>query len=122
MTLQFLPQTFSVAKIPHTASIPEGDFVFTGRTDAEYSLLCPTSSVPSDAHIREDGWRGLRIAGQLDFSLIGILSRISAVLAEAEVGIFAVSTCDTDYNFLKEENLDRAKEALAAAGYEIRQI
>jgi hypothetical protein len=63
----------------------------------------------------------MRIVGTLDFSLIGILAKISAVLAEAEVGIFAVSTFDTDYIFIKEENLTRAKDALAAAGYGIEE-
>jgi hypothetical protein len=64
----------------------------------------------------------MRIVGTLDFSLIGILAKLSAVLAKADVGIFAVSTFDTDYIFIKEENLIRAKEALAAAGYGIEEL
>ncbi len=122
MTLEFLPQTFTVAKIPHNTPIPEGEFVFTARTDTEFSLVCPTSATPENTPIREDGWRGLRIAGTLEFSLIGILAKLSAVLAEASVGIFAVSTFDTDYIFLKEENLIRAKAALQNAGYRIQKL
>ena len=122
MTLEFLPQTFTVAKIPHHSPIPEGEFVFTARTDTEFSLVCPTSATPENTPIREDGWRGLRIAGTLEFSLIGILAKLSAVLAEANVGIFAVSTFDTDYIFLKEENLIRAKAALQNAGYRIQKL
>jgi len=120
MLIKILPLPFTVAKIPHSAPIPEGEFVFTGRTDDEYSLLCPTSSVPTDTLVREDGWRGMRIAGQLDFSLIGILAKISAVLAQAKIGIFAVSTFDTDYIFVKEENLPQAEAALLRAGYDLR--
>ena len=122
MTLEFLPQKFTVAKLPHNTPIPEGNFVFTARTDDEYSLLCPTSEIPADALVREDGWRGMRIVGTLEFSLIGILAKISAALANAGVGIFAVSTFDTDYIFMKEENLVRAKDALLRAGYEIRDM
>ena len=65
---------------------------------------------------KEDGWRGFRIVGKLDFSLIGILARISGILAEAGIGIFAVSTCNTDYIFTKEENFERALDALARQG------
>jgi len=122
MTLEFLPQTFTVAKIPHQTPIPEGEFVFTARTDTEFSVVCPTSSVPENTLLREDGWRGMRIAGTLEFSLIGILAKLSAVLAEADVGIFAVSTFDTDYIFLKEGNLTRAEDALQNAGYKIQKL
>ena len=61
---------------------------------------------------------GFRIEGILDFSLTGILARISGILAEAGIGIFAVSTYNTDYILVKKENMRRAMEALAAAGYE----
>jgi len=122
MTLEFLPQTFTVAKIPHNAPIPDGKFIFTAQTDAEFSVVCPTSSVPENTLLREDGWRGMRIAGTLEFSLIGILAKLSAVLAEADVGIFAVSTFDTDYIFLKEGNLTRAEDALQNAGYKIQKL
>ena len=119
MTIEFLRNTFTVCKIPHRTSIPEEEFVFFSRTDNENSLVCPTSVVPDNTCSREDGWCGMRIVGTLDFSLIGLLAKISAVLAEAKVGIFALSTFDTDYIFIKEENLARAKDALSAAGYEI---
>ena len=59
--------------------------------------------MPKDALERDDGWRAFRIQGVLDFSLIGILSAISAVLAENHIGIFAVSTYNTDYILTKEE-------------------
>jgi hypothetical protein len=61
----------------------------------------------------------MRIVGQLDFSLTGILSGIATVLADAQVGIFAVSTYDTDYILVKSDNFNKAAEALTAAGYSI---
>ena len=68
---------------------------------------------------RDDGWRGFRIQGVLDFSLIGILSKLSAILAEQQIGIFAVSTYNTDYILVKEKDFDRALNALADNGYTV---
>ena len=65
------------------------------------------------------GWKGFRIQGVLNFSLIGILSEISGILADNNIGIFSVSTFNTDYILVKEENFDRALKVLAFAGYNI---
>ena len=91
-------------------------FCFTGTTDEEKSLVCPEALVPDHTSERDDGWKGFRIIGQLDFSLIGILARISEILASNGIGIFAVSTFNTDYIFTKEENSDKALAVLHAAG------
>ena len=80
-------------------------------------MVCKTEDTPADTLERDDGWRGFRIEGVLDFSLIGILSKLSAVLAENKIGIFAVSTYNTDYILVKEENFDRALNVLASEGY-----
>ncbi len=120
MILERLPCRLTVCK---TASVSDFDlskeFYFIGKTDEELSLVCRTEDVPASAAARDDGWRGFRIRGMLDFSLIGILAKISAVLAESRIGIFAVSTYNTDYILVKEENLDRAAEALIRAGYTV---
>ena len=81
--------------------------------------MCITDDAPADTVERDDGWRGFRIQGILDFSMIGILAGISGVLAENKIGIFVISTFNTDYILVKEENFDRALEVLASAGYEI---
>ena len=95
------------------------DFYFIGRTDEEISLVCRTECTPAETVAREDGWLGFRIEENLDFSITGILSKLSAVLAENRIGIFAVSTYNTDYILVKKEQFDRAMRALAAAGYEV---
>ena len=95
------------------------EFFFIGRTDEELSLVCRTEDTPVNTTERDDGWRGFRIEGVLDFSLIGILSKISTILAENQIGIFAVSTYNTDYILVKAENFDRAMDALSAQGYEV---
>ena len=58
------------------------DFFFIGKTDEEISLVCKTDAAPEKTIERDDGWKGFRIQGILDFSLIGILSKLSGILAE----------------------------------------
>ena len=119
MELKPLMQDFSVCKVADYSQAPlDAPFCFTGRTDEECSLVCLTKAVPSNVTHRDDGWKAFRIEGVLDFSLVGILSRMSNALAQAHVGIFAVSTYNTDYLLVKAEDLAPALEALAAAGFE----
>ena len=118
--LAALAEEFSVCKVADYGQIDLSQpFVFTGSTDDEKSLVCPVRLVPENTLAREDGWRALRIEGTLDFSLIGILAGISQCLADNGIGIFAVSTFNTDYIMTKTENFARAIQALKAAGYEI---
>ena len=120
MKLKFFDYDFTVCKLTEGAELkPRGEFYFTGRTDEEISLVCETRYVPENTLEREDGWQAFRIEGVLDFSLTGILSKISAVLAENAIGFFAVSTYNTDYILVKRENAEKAKKALSDSGYEI---
>ena len=122
MKLTKLPYNFSVCKVADLSAIKlSADFFFVGRTDEELSLVCRMEDVPENTLERDDGWRGFRIEGVLDFSLIGILSKLSTILAENKIGIFAVSTYNTDYILTKAENFDRAMDVLAAAGYEVTE-
>lgn len=118
LTLQVLEPVFSICK---TADYSEVDlnhpFCFTGCTDQERSLVCPLECVPENTVARDDGWRCFRICGELDFSLIGILARIADVLAAAGIGIFAVSTYNTDYILTKAGQFDEALAALRKAGF-----
>ena len=66
---------------------------------------------------REDGWRAMRIEGVLDFSLVGVLARLADTLALQKIPIFAVSTYNTDYVLVKQENLSAAIRVLEAAGW-----
>lgn len=120
MEIRKLAEDFSVCKVEDYSQVDLArPFVFTGKTDEENSLVCPTGEVPDNATWRDDGWKAFRIEGVLDFSLIGILSAISGILAENRIGIFAISTFNTDYVLTKTENYARALETLAAAGYTI---
>ena len=119
--LEPLKIRFSICKVIDYSCIDLMEsFCFAGKTDDERSLVCPESLVPGNTIVRDDGWRGFRIVGQLDFSLIGILAQISEVLASNKIGIFAISTFNTDYVLTKEESFEKALKVLEDAGYDIK--
>jgi hypothetical protein len=128
ITLELFPWHLAVCKLPLDAApgLPErsNDFWAYLVTPEERTLVCLEDIVkqrlPAGASA-ETGWRALRVAGSLDFSLVGILASIADPLAQAGVSIFALSTYDTDYVLVKEFDLERGMEALDAAGFPIIQ-
>ena len=120
MQLKLLPGSYTVCQIPSLSHIDwSGELTFIGKTADELSLVCETALVPAQTLAREDDWRAFRVQGVLDFSLIGILSALTAVLAQADVSVFCVSTYDTDYVLVKQDKLPAALSALSAAGYNL---
>lgn len=120
MEIKKIDYDFTVCKVKDFSLVDLTDeFCFIGKTDEENSLVCITEKVPENCVERDDHWKGFRIQGVLDFSLIGILFRISALLADNNIGIFAVSTYNTDYIFTKEENYEKALRVLQEAGYQV---
>ena len=120
MELKKIEHKLTVCKVEKISDIDlSSDFFFIGKTDEELSLVCKTDDAPDKTIERDDGWKGFRIQGVLDFSLIGILSKISGILADNKIGIFAVSTFNTDYILVKEENFEKALEVLAEEGYTV---
>ncbi len=122
MIIEVLSRAFSICRLAKTPAPAElMEFCFYSATDEELSLLGPTSCAPADALKREDGYRGFCFAGTLDFGLIGILARAAALLADKNIPVFAVSTCNTDYIFVKDDFFLSALEALKGEGYEVRE-
>ena len=120
MIIKKIEHNFSVCKVKDYSKINFGsEYCFIGKTDEECSLVCITEDVPDNITEREDDWKAFRIQGILDFSLIGILSQISTLLAENQIGIFAISTYNTDYILTKKDNYNKALKVLSDAGYEI---
>ncbi len=118
MEIRTMNYLFSVCKVENYSMVSLTDeYCFIGKTDEENSLVCISENVPGNVIEREDGWRAFRIQGILDFSLIGILSKITTVLAEHKIGVFAISTFNTDYIFVKKEEFDEAVELLVDEGY-----
>ena len=125
LNLQLLSGRMSVCRLAPEAAIPAwatkgNGFVAITRTSDELSIVCPGRAAPKDTKC-ETGWRTFKIEGPLDFSLTGILVSVAGPLADSGVSIFAVSTYDTDYILVKEENLERAVSVLKAAGHTVRR-
>lgn len=120
LTIKPITEEFAVCQVEDYSQINlENPFVFTGATDDEKSLVCPIALVPENALTVDKTWSAFRIEGVLDFSLIGILSKISSLLAENNIGIFAISTYNTDYILTKTTDFQSALRVLEEAGYQI---
>ena len=120
MEIKTINHNFSVCKVKDYSQIDFNcEYCFIGQTDEEKSLVCITENIPDNTIECEDGWKAFRIQGILDFSLIGILAKLSSILAENNIGIFAISTFNTDYILMKQENYERALSILASAGYQV---
>ncbi|MBU9739210.1 ACT domain-containing protein [Diplocloster agilis] len=120
LEIKVIDYDFSICQVRDYSLVHfESNYCFTGKTDEEFSLVCVTEDVPANFIRRDDGWKAFRIQGVLDFSLIGILSRISALLAENKIGIFALSTFNTDYILTKAGDFTRAVKILSDAGYAV---
>lgn len=118
MNIKKVNGIFSVCKVSDFSQVDlNTPYCFTGQTDEEKSLVCLTENVPKNTIACDDGWKAFRIQGILEFSLIGILSQITLLLAENKIGIFAISTYNTDYILTKQENYEKALEVLEEAGY-----
>ena len=113
-------EEFSVCTVRDYSMVDlDAEYCFIGKTPEEKSLVCAAEAVPSNVLAREDGWKCLKIAGVLDFGLVGILSKLTEVLANCGIPVFAVSTIMTDHIFVKKENFQKAVSALRESGYEI---
>lgn len=120
MEIKKIKPDFSICQVTDYSLVNlNAEYCFIGKTDEEQSLVCNTSDVPPNVLKRDDGWKGFRIQGVLDFSLVGILSEIAEILAENSISIFAISTFNTDYVLIKKENYQKALDILGHAGYEI---
>ena len=104
----------SDASIPSWATA--GDLFSITRTAEELSVVCCQDTVPDDINCKR-GWRCLRVAGTIPFSVVGVLASLTAPLAEAGISAFAISTFDTDYLLVKVQDLERAVAILRRRGH-----
>ena len=124
LTIVIYQKMYAVCQLQPDATLPtwaEGpEFVSITRTAAELSIVCPQDMLPGDVRA-EKNRRLMRIEGKLGFELIGVLASVTAPLSKAELSIFAISTYDTDYLLIADEDLQKATEMLEAAGHTVRQ-
>jgi len=118
MELQIIEHGFSVCKIKDLEQVNfSEDYVFLLKAPDEITLVCKSERLPSNTIACESGWRALKVAGVLDFGMIGVIAKISEILSEAKISIFVASTYNTDYFFVKEENFSKALQVLTQNGY-----
>jgi uncharacterized protein len=124
LDLCVLEGPFTIHRFSPSQGIPKqvfGEpFYSITKTAGELSVVCP-SSLAMDSERSEPGWSCIQLLGPLDLSLVGILADISAVLAEAGISVFALSTFDTDCFLVKAERLDAAQQALQQSGYTFKR-
>jgi len=121
-TLMVLNNEFTIHRFHPNDTIPnnvfESEFYWIGKTDEEISIVCE-SNILLNSPKSESNWSILKIIGELDFSLVGILADISSALSKAEISIVALSTFNTDYIMIKTIKLEQAKKVLQNIGYKI---
>ena len=118
-----LPERLAVCRLAPNDKLPEwgikGKFWSVLRSGTELSIVCSQKFVPEGIKC-EAGWRAFKVVGTIPFELTGVLASIANPLADAGISIFAISSYDTDYVLVKEENLDRATSVLNSAGHELK--
>jgi hypothetical protein len=122
LTLVALRDSFAVCKMSPDGPIPawaaSGSLVSITRTRDELSIVCPEEDVPVDVTACERAWRCLRVAGQIDFGMVGVLASLVDPLAKAGIPVFVLSTFDTDYLLIKSANFLSAAKALQEVGHD----
>ena len=122
LTMKLLNEKYSVCRLDKDNAIPiwalQGNFFSITKTLDELSIVCLQKNIPNDIRCEKD-WRILKVEGPLDFSLVGILASISSLMAEAQISIFALSTYDTDYILVKENNIHSAISTLIKHNYDV---
>ncbi len=129
-----LNERLAVCRAAADAPIPvwaqAAEFFCVARTTDELSIVCPQDVCPQNSvqpsvveqngtGVKiEAGWMAFKLEGPFPFSMTGVLASFVQPLAEAQIPIFAISTFDTDYVLVKEENLQRAVTALHGVGHE----
>ena len=122
LTLKLLEETFAIHSLASDIDIPKAVFdapiFFIAKTYEETSIVLPQSVNIISDEVEKD-WQALEVVGPLDFTLTGILSKISTILADEKISIFAISTFDTDYILVKSKNVSLATTALISNDYQI---
>jgi hypothetical protein len=122
LALKVLDNEFSIYRFQLDETVPssvlESSFYWLSKTDEELTIVCD-SSIELGGGVKNAGWSCFKVLGPIDFSVIGVLAGISAVMASAHISIFSLSTFNTDYILVKSAHLERAKTVLGEAGYDV---
>jgi len=96
------------------------DFFSYTRTDEEISVVCRQTNPELPGIINRVSDRIIiKVEGPLDFAETGIISGISGVLAKSGIPLFTISTYNTDYILISENDNENAVAALRDSGYKV---
>ena len=125
MQLNFtvLKDNYVVCRFKNDDDIPEwvekSDFYSEARTDDELSIVCKQPDSIPDNYVVITDWRVIKIQGILDFSLIGIIAEITGIFKENNIPVFTISTYNTDYFLIQDQQLSQAVEALEVNKHQV---
>ena len=122
IVLRRVPGEYVVHRLAPDSAVPaeawSAPFVSVSRSSDELSIVTG-AGVHIDAQRTEGPWLAYRVAGAIDFSAVGIMSALTAPLAEAGIGILGISTFDTDYILVRADDGEAAEITWRAAGISI---
>jgi hypothetical protein len=121
LRLTLLTEQYAICRLSPDDPVPpwamEGPFYAIMRTPEELSILCLERRIPSGIRCQM-GWRAFKVHGPLDFGEVGVLARLTGILAAAGIPILAISSFDTDYVLVQDRMQQQAVAALRSAGVE----
>ena len=124
MILELLDKEYCIYKLDTKDKIDNriigDDFISITKTEDEISIVSVSGTLEHFEE-KEDTWKILKISGILDFGLIGIISKISTILADQGISIFVISTYNTDYIMVKKDTLEKTIKILEQNNYEIKK-
>lgn len=123
MHLTRLPGNYVIARAAADAAVPAGvldgpGFASISRTADELSVVAPEGQVSGMDRV-DTGWTVFKLHGPFAFDEVGIVAALSRPIADAGIGIFVVSTFDTDYLLVKQADAGRAAVAWRQGGHTV---
>ena len=103
------------------AWVMRGEFFSVTRSKDELSVVTNVENLPV-WETADSQWHVLKVHGPFAFTEIGVLASLAAPLAKDAIGIFVVSTFDTDYLLVQVDQMEKVIASLQAAGHKILDL
>ena len=120
--LSLIKEKYGICTLPNSAPIPDWalneSLVSITSSEKELTIVCRQDIIPSQCKCDLD-WRCFKVDGSFDLNQTGVISSLSSPLADAGISIYVISTYDTDYFMVKEENVEQAISVLSNSGHSI---